>query len=44
MFVASWDTGTAIYNRYHGHNNVGYAAHFGGALCGENLWNCGDIF
>ena len=36
IFVAGIDTGLAIYNRYHSDapQNVGYAAHFGGALCG----------
>ena len=35
-FSAGIDTGLAIYNRYHGEgtHNVGYAAHFGGALVG----------
>ena len=33
------DTGIAIYNRYFSDqaNNVGYAAHFGGALCGKSF-------
>ncbi len=37
LFIsAGIDTGLAIYNRYHGEgtHNVGYAAHFGGALVG----------
>jgi hypothetical protein len=36
--TAGIDTGLAIYNRYSGDQttNVGYAAHFGGALAGKS--------
>ena len=42
LFSAAFDTGVAIYNRYFAdeENNIGYAAHFGGALCGELLFLC----
>ncbi|CAH1112650.1 unnamed protein product [Psylliodes chrysocephalus] len=43
LAIVSMDVGTSIYNRYflHLEENIGYAAHFGGALAGllVGIWN-----